>query len=34
MQGYALLCVGFSSSDLKVETQDEDEVAYIDVKFN
>lgn len=26
MQGYALLCVGFPSSDLEVETQDEDEV--------
>uniref|UniRef100_A0A1D1Z3M5 Ferredoxin-2 n=1 Tax=Anthurium amnicola TaxID=1678845 RepID=A0A1D1Z3M5_9ARAE len=25
-QGYALLCVGFPSSDLEVETQDEDEV--------
>ncbi|XP_057799924.1 ferredoxin-1, chloroplastic isoform X1 [Salvia miltiorrhiza] len=27
-QGYALLCVGFPSSDLEVETQDEDEVVY------
>lgn len=26
-QGYALLCVGFPSSDLEVETQDEDEVT-------
>lgn len=26
MQGYALLCVGFPSSDVEVETQDEDEV--------
>ena len=26
MQGYALLCVGFPSSDIEVETQDEDEV--------
>lgn len=26
LQGYALLCVGFPSSDLEVETQDEDEV--------
>lgn len=25
-QGYALLCVGFPSSDIEVETQDEDEV--------
>ncbi|XWS49581.1 hypothetical protein CRYUN_Cryun12cG0015400 [Craigia yunnanensis] len=25
-KGYALLCVGFPSSDLEVETQDEDEV--------
>ncbi|CAA7026571.1 unnamed protein product [Microthlaspi erraticum] len=24
-QGYALLCVGFPTSDLEVETQDEDE---------
>uniref|UniRef100_A0A453H328 2Fe-2S ferredoxin-type domain-containing protein n=1 Tax=Aegilops tauschii subsp. strangulata TaxID=200361 RepID=A0A453H328_AEGTS len=24
-QGYALLCVGYPSSDLEVETQDEDE---------
>lgn len=29
MQGYALLCVGFPSSDLEVETQDEDEVRQI-----
>ena len=28
VQGYALLCVGFPSSDLEVETQDEDEVMY------
>lgn len=28
IQGYALLCVGFPSSDLEVETQDEDEVIY------
>lgn len=28
MQGYALLCVGFPTSDLEVETQDEDEVTY------
>lgn len=27
IQGYALLCVGFPSSDLEVETQDEDEVS-------
>jgi hypothetical protein len=27
LQGYALLCVGFPSSDLEVETQDEDEVT-------
>lgn len=26
IQGYALLCVGFPTSDLEVETQDEDEV--------
>jgi len=25
-QGYALLCVGFPTSDVEVETQDEDEV--------
>ena len=25
-QGYALLCVSYARSDLKVETQDEDEV--------
>ncbi|KAF2316922.1 hypothetical protein GH714_042263 [Hevea brasiliensis] len=29
MQGYALLCVGFPSSDLEVETQDEDEVYWL-----
>lgn len=29
MQGYALLCVGFPSSDVEVETQDEDEVIYM-----
>lgn len=29
MQGYALLCVGFPSSDIEVETQDEDEVLYL-----
>lgn len=29
MQGYALLCVGFPSSDIEVETQDEDEVMSI-----
>ncbi|XP_004509024.1 ferredoxin C 2, chloroplastic [Cicer arietinum] len=28
-QGYALLCVGFPSSDLEVETQDEDEVYWL-----
>jgi len=28
MQGYALLCVGFPTSDLEVETQDEDEVTH------
>ncbi|KAK6947438.1 2Fe-2S ferredoxin-type iron-sulfur binding domain [Dillenia turbinata] len=27
--GYALLCVGFPSSDLEVETQDEDEVYWL-----
>lgn len=26
VQGYALLCVGFPTSDVEVETQDEDEV--------
>lgn len=26
-QGYALLCVGFPSSDVEVETQDEDEAS-------
>lgn len=26
IQGYALLCVGFPTSDIEVETQDEDEV--------
>ena len=26
IQGYALLCVGYPSSDVEVETQDEDEV--------
>jgi hypothetical protein len=26
-QGYALLCVGYPSSDVEVETQDEDEVS-------
>ncbi|KAM1475844.1 hypothetical protein ACFXTO_037894 [Malus domestica] len=29
MQGYALLCVGYPSSDLEVETQDEDEVYWL-----
>ncbi|KAJ0110839.1 hypothetical protein Patl1_03475 [Pistacia atlantica] len=29
MQGYALLCVGFPSSDVEVETQDEDEVYWL-----
>lgn len=29
MQGYALLCVGFPTSDLEVETQDEDEVTIL-----
>ncbi|XP_010461079.1 PREDICTED: uncharacterized protein LOC104741854 [Camelina sativa] len=28
-QGYALLCVGFPTSDLEVETQDEDEVYWL-----
>ncbi|XAR70619.1 hypothetical protein NMG60_11027531 [Bertholletia excelsa] len=28
-KGYALLCVGFPSSDLEVETQDEDEVYWL-----
>ncbi|KAL3499869.1 hypothetical protein ACH5RR_038962 [Cinchona calisaya] len=28
-KGYALLCVGFPSSDLDVETQDEDEVYWL-----
>ncbi|RZC56158.1 hypothetical protein C5167_015029 [Papaver somniferum] len=28
-QGYALLCVGFPSSDIEVETQDEDEVYWL-----
>ncbi|XP_039829561.1 ferredoxin C 2, chloroplastic-like [Panicum virgatum] len=28
-QGYALLCVGFPSSDVEVETQDEDEVYWL-----
>eukprot|EP00897_Mesotaenium_endlicherianum_P006784 jgi/Mesen1/6133/ME000313S05256 len=28
-QGYALLCVGFPLSDLEVETQDEDEVYWL-----
>ncbi|KAG5540090.1 hypothetical protein RHGRI_020354 [Rhododendron griersonianum] len=27
--GYALLCVGFPSSDIEVETQDEDEVYWL-----
>lgn len=31
MQGYALLCVGYPSSDLEVETQDEDEVMLWDL---
>lgn len=26
-QGYALLCVGFPSGDVEVETQDEDEAS-------
>jgi hypothetical protein len=26
-QGYALLCVGFPTSDVEVETQDEDEAS-------
>ncbi|WMV43401.1 hypothetical protein MTR67_036786 [Solanum verrucosum] len=29
VKGYALLCVGFPSSDLEVETQDEDEVYWL-----
>ncbi|KAF4354910.1 hypothetical protein F8388_008532 [Cannabis sativa] len=29
VRGYALLCVGFPSSDLEVETQDEDEVYWL-----
>ncbi len=28
-QGYALLCVSYPRSDLEVETQDEDEVYYL-----
>ncbi|XP_003561243.1 ferredoxin, chloroplastic [Brachypodium distachyon] len=28
-QGYALLCVGYPSSDVEVETQDEDEVYWL-----
>ncbi|CAF1929222.1 unnamed protein product [Brassica oleracea var. botrytis] len=28
-QGYALLCVGFPTSDLEVETQNEDEVYWL-----
>eukprot|EP00252_Welwitschia_mirabilis_P026665 TRINITY_DN880_c0_g1_i1.p1 TRINITY_DN880_c0_g1~~TRINITY_DN880_c0_g1_i1.p1 ORF type:complete len:177 (-),score=29.02 TRINITY_DN880_c0_g1_i1:320-850(-) len=28
-KGYALLCVGFPNSDLEVETQDEDEVYWL-----
>ncbi|PWA77265.1 2Fe-2S ferredoxin-like superfamily protein [Artemisia annua] len=28
-QGYALLCVGFPTSDIEVETQDEDEVYWL-----
>ncbi|PPD84487.1 hypothetical protein GOBAR_DD18567 [Gossypium barbadense] len=28
-EGYALLCVGFPSSDVEVETQDEDEVYWL-----
>nr|GMC87217.1 ferredoxin C 2, chloroplastic [Ipomoea batatas] len=28
-EGYALLCVGFPSTDLEVETQDEDEVYWL-----
>ncbi|KAK7263315.1 hypothetical protein RJT34_30903 [Clitoria ternatea] len=28
-KGYALLCVGFPSSDVEVETQDEDEVYWL-----
>lgn len=34
MQGYALLCVGFPSSDLEVETQDEDEVQKSTIHFH
>jgi hypothetical protein len=34
MQGYALLCVGFPSSDLEVETQDEDEVHKSTIHFH
>ncbi|KAA3463217.1 Ferredoxin-1 [Gossypium australe] len=29
VRGYALLCVGFPSSDVEVETQDEDEVYWL-----
>ncbi|KAL8141781.1 hypothetical protein V2J09_014813 [Rumex salicifolius] len=29
VQGYALLCVGFPTSDIEVETQDEDEVYWL-----
>ncbi|GMQ04395.1 hypothetical protein CsSME_00049827 [Camellia sinensis var. sinensis] len=29
VDGYALLCVGFPSSDIEVETQDEDEVYWL-----
>ncbi|KAK1278789.1 hypothetical protein QJS04_geneDACA015745 [Acorus gramineus] len=28
-EGYALLCVGFPSTDVEVETQDEDEVYWL-----
>ncbi|KAL8479787.1 hypothetical protein ACS0TY_026647 [Phlomoides rotata] len=28
-KGYALLCVGFRATDLEVETQDEDEVYWL-----
>ncbi|KAI3776547.1 hypothetical protein L1987_46333 [Smallanthus sonchifolius] len=28
-RGYALLCVGFPTSDIEVETQDEDEVYWL-----
>nr|XP_017215527.1 PREDICTED: ferredoxin isoform X2 [Daucus carota subsp. sativus] len=28
-KGYALLCVGFPTSDIEVETQDEDEVYWL-----